>query len=90
MARYVGSVSSKNPNEEAYNFRTRPYTRSTDMVLDANGAVTYIKYGDVTISNILYDASYRISSFVETIGSSSYTITITYDVDSDIVSITRA
>ncbi len=90
MSRYVGSVSSKNPNEESYNFRTRPYTRSTDMILDADGAVTFVRYGDRTLSNITYDSLFRISTFIETIGSSSYTVTITYDADGDIISITRA
>ena len=89
MARYIGNVPYRNPDEEAYNFRTRPYTRSTDMVFDVNGAVTYLKYGDQIISDITYDSLFRISTFVETIGSSSYTITMTYDVDGDIVSITR-
>ena len=45
MSRYVGSVASKNPNEESYNFITRPYTRSTDMTLDGEGRVTSVTYG---------------------------------------------
>jgi hypothetical protein len=90
MARYIGSTPFRNPNEEAYNFRTRSFTRSTDLILDADGAVTFVRYGDRTLSNITYDSLFRISTFIETIGSSSYTVTITYDADGDIISITRA
>ena len=89
MARYVGSVSSKNPNEEAYNFRTRPYTRSTDMTVDAQGRVTSVKYGDKTLSSFTYDDENKVTGFVEQIGSSTYTITITYDAAGDVTLVTR-
>jgi YD repeat-containing protein len=89
MSRYVGSVSSKNPNEESYNFRTRPYTRSTDMTVDGQGRVTFVRYGDKTLSSFTYDAESKVTSFVEQIGSSTYTITITYDTAGNVTSVTR-
>lgn len=89
MSRYVGSVSSKNPNEESYNFRTRPYTRSTDMTVDGQGRVTFVRYGDKTLSNLTYDAENKVTGFTEQIGSSTYTITITYDAVGDVTSVTR-
>jgi YD repeat-containing protein len=89
MSRYVGSISSKNPNEESYNFRTRPYTRSSDMTVDGQNRVTFVRYGDKTLSSITYDAENKVTGFVETIGSSSYTFTITYDGSGNVTSITR-
>lgn len=89
MSRYVGSVASKNPNEESYNFRTRPYTRSTDMTVDGSGRVTFVKYGDKTLSSFTYDAENKVTSFIEQIGSSAYTVTITYDGVGDVTSVTR-
>lgn len=90
MARYIGNIPYRNPDEEAYNFRTRSHTRSSDTVLDGSERVTSLSYGDVSLSSILYDAQNRISSFVETIGSTSYTITLTYDGNGDLTSVTRA
>jgi YD repeat-containing protein len=90
MARYIGNIPYRNPDEEAYNFRTRPYTRSTDMTLDGNGRVTSVTYGDKRLSSITYDVENKITGYVETIGSSSYTITITYDAAGDVTSVTRA
>jgi len=90
MARYIGNIPYRNPDEEAYNFRTRTYTRSTDMTLDGNGRVTAVTYGDVRLSSITYDTENKITSYVETIGSSSYTFTITYNADGDVTSVTRA
>ena len=90
MARYIGNIPYRNPDEEAYNFRTRPYVRSTDMTLDGNGRVTSVTYGDVRLSSITYDVENKITGYVETIGSSSYTITITYDAAGDVTSVTRA
>lgn len=89
MSRYVGSVSSKNPNEESYNFRTRPYTRSSDMTVDGQNRVTFVRYGEKTLSSFTYDGENKVTGFVETIGSSSYTITITYDASGNVTSITR-
>jgi YD repeat-containing protein len=89
MSRYVGSVASKNPNEESYNFRTRPYTRSTDMTVDGSGRVTFVRYGDKTLSGFTYDAESKVTGFTEQIGSSTYTITITYDAAGDVTSVTR-
>ena len=90
MARYIGNIPYRNPDEEAYNFRTRPYTSSTDMTLDGSNQTTALTYGDVRLSSITYDALYRISSFVETIGSTSYTITFNYDGSGNLTSVTRA
>lgn len=90
MARYIGNIPYRNPDEEAYNFRTRPYTRSTDMTVDGNGRVTSVTYGDVRLTSITYDVENKITGYVETIGSSSYTVTITYDAAGDVTSVTRA
>jgi YD repeat-containing protein len=90
MARYIGNIPYRNPDEEAYNFRTRPYTRSTDMTIDVNGRVTSVTYGDKILSSITYDIENKITGYVETIGSSSYTVTITYDAAGDVTSVTRA
>lgn len=90
MARYIGNIPYRNPDEEAYNFRTRPYTRSTDMTLDGSSQTTALTYGDVRISSISYDASFRVSSYVETIGSTSYTFTLNYDGSGNLTSVTRA
>lgn len=90
MARYIGNIPYRNPDEEAYNFRTRPYTRSTDMTVDGNGRVTSVTYGDLILSSITYDVENKITGYVETIGSSSYTVTITYDAAGDVTSVTRA
>lgn len=90
MARYIGNIPYRNPDEEAYNFRTRPYTRSTDMTVDGNGRVTSVTYGDLRLSSITYDVENKITGYVETIGSSSYTVTITYDAAGDVTSVTRA
>jgi YD repeat-containing protein len=90
MARYIGNIPYRDPDEEAYNFRTRPYTRSTDMTLDGNGRVTSVTYGDKRLSSITYDVENKITGYVETLGSSSYTITITYDAAGDVTSVTRA
>ncbi len=91
MSRYVGSVPFRNPNEEDYNFRTRTFTRSSDLVEDAQGRVTSVTYGDKRLSNITYDIEDKIISYVETIGSTSYTVTITYDFSTgNVTSITRA
>ena len=89
MSRYVGSVASKNPNEESYNFRTRPYTRSTDMTLDGEGRVTSVTYGDKTLSSFAYDSENKVIGLVERIGSSSYAFIITYDAAGDVTSVTR-
>ena len=89
MARYIGNIPYRNPDEEAYNFRTRPYTRSTDMTLDGSSRVTSVTYGDVRLSSITYDVENKITGYVETIGSSSYTVTITYDASGDVTSVTR-
>lgn len=90
MARYIGNIPYRNPDEEAYNFRTRPFTRATDLVEDGNGRVTSLTYGDMRLSSITYDAENKITSYVETIGSSSYTVSITYDASGNVTSITRA
>lgn len=90
MGRYIGNIPYRNPDEEAYNFRTRPYTRSTDMVVDGNGRVTSVNYGDKILSGLTYDAENKVTSYVETIGSSSYTFTITYDANGNVTSVTRA
>lgn len=89
MSRYVGSVSSRNPDEESYNFRTRPYTRSSDMTVDGNGRVLSVIYGDKTLSGFTYDGESKVTGFVERIGSSTYTITITYDASGNVTSVTR-
>ena len=89
MARYIGSTPFRNPNEEAYNFRTRSFTRSTDLILDDEERITFVKYGDKILSGITYDVENKIVSFIETIGSTSYIITITYDAAGDVTSITR-
>lgn len=89
MSRYVGSVPSKNPNEEAYNSRTRPYTRSTDMTVDGQNRVTSVVYGDKALSSFTYDSENKVTGFIETIGSSAYTITITYDASGNVTSVTR-
>jgi YD repeat-containing protein len=89
MSRYVGSNSSKNPNEGSYNFRTRPYTRSSDMTVDGQGRVTFVRCGDKTLSGFTYDAENKVTGFTEQIGSSTYTIAITYDAAGDVTSVTR-
>ncbi len=89
MGRYIGSIPSRNPNEEAYNFRTKSYTRSSDMTLDIDGRVTSVSYGDKILSGITYDAENKVTSFIEKIGSTSYTVTITYNNEGDVTSITR-
>jgi hypothetical protein len=91
MARYIGNIPSRNPDEEAYNFRTRPFTRSSDLVEDGLGRVTSVTYGDKRLSSITYDSENKITGYIETIGSSSYTVTITYDSGTgNVTSITRA
>lgn len=89
MSRYVGSNSSKNPNEGSYNFRTRPYTRSSDMTVDGQGRVTSVRYGDKTLSSFTYDSESKVTSFVERIGSTTHTITITYNASGDVTTVTR-
>jgi YD repeat-containing protein len=60
------------------------------MTLDGNGRVTSVTYGDKRLSSITYDIENKITGYVENIGSSSYTITITYDAAGDVTSVTRA
>lgn len=89
MARYIGNIPYRNPDEEAYNFSTRTYTRSSNMVLDGSNRVTSLTYGDKRLSSISYDSEDKITSYVETLGSSSYTVTITYDASGNVTSITK-
>jgi YD repeat-containing protein len=89
MARYIGNIPYRNPDEEAYNFRSRPYTRSSDMTLDGSNRVTSVTYGDKRLSSLTYDAENKVTSYVETIGSSSYTVSIVYDASGNVTSITR-
>lgn len=90
MARYLGGIAFRNPNEEDYNFGTQPFTRSTQLVEDGNGRVTSVTYGDVRLTNITYDGENKITSYREYIGNSFYTFTITYDASGNVTSITRA
>jgi len=90
MARYIGNIPYRNPDEEAYNFSTRPYTRSTDMTFDGNGRVASVAYGDKILSSLTYDTENKVTGYVERIGSSAYTVTITYDASGNVTSITRA
>lgn len=90
MARYIGNIPYRNPDEEAYNFTTRPFSRATDLVEDGNGRVTSVVYGDKQLSSIGYDAENKITSYIEKVGSTSYTVTITYDASGNVTSITRA
>jgi hypothetical protein len=59
------------------------------LILDAEERITFVKYGDKILSSITYDVENKVVSFIETIGSTSYTITITYDGVGDVTSITR-
>jgi YD repeat-containing protein len=68
---------------------TSTYNSSTDLTLDESDRVSSITYEGKTLSSFTYDTENKVTGYTETIGSFSYTITITYDANGDVTSITR-
>jgi hypothetical protein len=89
MARYIGNTSQRNPNEEAVEQRTIPFSKATGITTDSSNRVTFLRVGNRSYNSISYDTENRITAFTETIYGLPQNFTVSYDTDGNIVSITK-
>lgn len=82
---YSGTFIKNGVPEDA----TATYNSSTNLTVDGLGRVTSISYGGKTLSNFTYDTENKVTAYTEVIGSFSYAVTITYDANGNLTSITR-